>query len=250
MAHLASVATAVFGMSASDRIRQWAVSLDLLLSRLTSGLEKIPLLGGLHPEVTADVEILGKAGQAEIGLRVGFRSPYLGLPLEFEKSQIGSVGEDGRLRPTAFRFFDWQTWRHIDGEVEWTEERRREAAILPHRSDLVLLDLQGETQIGRSETDANADFSMTHFAEDVHVRGHLTVQARQQGHLFEAEHQTAQLQVQGQGPLSNPVRGVHPNNGWRNGCEASTPALAARRSEPGQQNEELIPALYSRGEDV
>ena len=111
IARLVPGATAVVGMKVADRIRHWASSLDLAVIRLTSSLAKIPLLAGLHREVTADVEILGGAGHAEIQLRVRFRSPYLSLPLQIEQSQIGSVGENGRLRPAAFRFFDWHTWR-------------------------------------------------------------------------------------------------------------------------------------------
>ena len=61
-------------MNAWDRIRYWALSLDLQLSRLTFGLEKIPLLGGVHREVTTDVQILSEAGHAEMQLSVSFRS--------------------------------------------------------------------------------------------------------------------------------------------------------------------------------
>ena len=126
--HLGSGARAVFPVNAEGRIRRWALLLDLALIGLTSGLARIPLLAGLHRGVTADVEILPSGANADMRLRVSFRSPYLSLPLQVERSQIGSVAEDGRFKPAAFRFFDWQTWRHIDGDIDWTDVHRQHMA--------------------------------------------------------------------------------------------------------------------------
>ncbi len=111
-------------MIAADRIRERALSLELGFIRLTSFLEKIPFLASLHRKVTADVEILGPETGAAMRLRVRFRSPYLNLPLEVEETQVGYLDEDRRFRPAAFRFFDWHTWAHIDGDLEWSGERR------------------------------------------------------------------------------------------------------------------------------
>jgi hypothetical protein len=57
--------------------------------------------------------------------RLEFQSPYLHQPLEVERSQIGQASEGGaRFTPAAFRFFDWGSWAHIDGEIEWRGGRQ------------------------------------------------------------------------------------------------------------------------------
>jgi hypothetical protein len=107
----------------SDWIRQRAVSLELLLIRYTSFLETIPLLRHLHRNITAGIELLGRGRDIAAGVRVQFKTPYLHLPLEVDKTQIGHEDRDRIFRAAAFRFFDWHTWTHIEGEIDWIGAR-------------------------------------------------------------------------------------------------------------------------------
>ncbi len=107
----------------AQRIRQGALSLELLLIRYSSFLERIPLLRRLHRNITARVELLDGERGFEVGVRVQFMTPYLHLALEVDSSQIGREDRDCRFRATAFRFFDWHSWAHIEGEIEWIGAR-------------------------------------------------------------------------------------------------------------------------------
>jgi len=107
----------------SDWIRQCASSLELRFIRCSAFLERIPLLRYLHRNVTADLEILSREENISIGLRIRFITPYLNLPVAVEKMQIGYEDKDRRFTPTAFRFFDWHSWRHIEGKIEWEGAR-------------------------------------------------------------------------------------------------------------------------------
>jgi hypothetical protein len=102
-----------------DRIRKRALSLELRFIRWSSFLEQIPLLRYLHRNVTAEIDIFGRDDSVAMGIRVRFITPYLNLPTVVEKTQIGSENQDRRFTPTAFRFFDWHSWAHIEGKIDW-----------------------------------------------------------------------------------------------------------------------------------
>ena len=110
-------------MDFAQLFRRRVLSLELQLSRLSTLFGRLPLLRHLHRGVTADIRLLDDPGDSGMLLSVGFRSPYLHLPVEVLKSQIGADEGDGRFRPSAFRFFDWHSWKHMDGAVEWHGER-------------------------------------------------------------------------------------------------------------------------------
>lgn len=111
-------------MGASTWIRQHALSLELRFIHRTAFLGKIPLLRIFHRNVTADVWVLGPEENVALGFVVQFKTPYLHLPVELKKSQIGHEGAGQEFTPSAFRFFDWQSWAHIQGRIEWQDERR------------------------------------------------------------------------------------------------------------------------------
>lgn len=106
-----------------DWIRQRALSLELRFIRWSSFLERIPLLRYLHRNVTADIDVFGRDENIAIGLRIKFITPYLNLPVTVEKTQICSENEERRITPTAFRFFDWHSWAHIEGKIDWEGAR-------------------------------------------------------------------------------------------------------------------------------
>lgn len=58
-----------------------------------------------------------------LGFRVEFRSPYFRLPVEIDTAQIGSEEKQIGFTPAAFRLFDWQSWAHITGSINWLRER-------------------------------------------------------------------------------------------------------------------------------
>ncbi len=111
-------------MAMSDWIPRYVLALELRFIQRASFLERIPLLRILHRRVTADVRVLGSEEGVPGGFVVRFKTPYLHLPVEVAKSQIGHEGVDGKFCPSAFRFFDWHSWRHIEGGIEWIGERR------------------------------------------------------------------------------------------------------------------------------
>ena len=111
-------------MAFTDFFRQQILALELRFSRLSTPLERLPLLRHLHRGVTADVRLLDAPEGIGIGLSIEFLSPYLHLPVEVKKSQIGIDEAGEEFRPSAFRFFDWHSWTHIDGNIEWCGERR------------------------------------------------------------------------------------------------------------------------------
>ncbi len=109
-----------------SRLIRRLLPLELLLIRRTSFLRRIPLLWRLHHQVTARLTLLGAAEDTAPAFRIDFVTPYLHLPTEADQSQIGILDGDSRFRPEAFRFFDWQSWTHIGGEIEWHGERELE----------------------------------------------------------------------------------------------------------------------------
>lgn len=106
-------------MISSAWLRQRTLAVELRCSRFLTFLKRIPLLRHLHRGVTARVEILGPEEHTKIRFRIKFLSPYLHFPVAVEKSQIGYNDKDGKFTPTAFRFFDWHSWNHMEGIVEW-----------------------------------------------------------------------------------------------------------------------------------
>ena len=97
--------------------------LELLFIRSMSFLGRIPLLWRLHRQVTARLTLLEEGGGAVPAFRIDFATPYLNLPVAADRRQIGFEDNDSRFQPEAFRFFDWQSWTHIGGEIEWHGER-------------------------------------------------------------------------------------------------------------------------------
>jgi hypothetical protein len=93
--------------------------LELLLIRRMSFLRKVPLLGRLHHQVTARLALLDEGRGGDLAFRLDFETPYLRLPVEVDRNQIRIGDTDSGFSPAAFRFFDWQSWAHIDGEIEW-----------------------------------------------------------------------------------------------------------------------------------
>lgn len=106
-----------------DRFLQSVSSLELRFIRWSSFLEKIPLLKYFHRNVTAVIDIFGPDENVAIGLRINFITPYLNLPVMVEQAQIGTENEEHRFTPAAFRFFDWHSWAHIEGRVDWEGAR-------------------------------------------------------------------------------------------------------------------------------
>jgi hypothetical protein len=67
--------------------------------------------------------VLGQEKKCGVRFSVEFKTPYLRFPVEIEKAQIGFENEKCRFRPEAFRLFDWQSWVHIEGDIDWQGER-------------------------------------------------------------------------------------------------------------------------------
>lgn len=107
----------------STRWAQRLLPLEFLLIRWTSFLHKVPLVRRLHRKVTAQLVLIGDGTRAVNAFRVNFETPYLRLPVEVDRSQIGMEKGDSGIRPAAFRFFDWQSWVHIEGAIVWHGER-------------------------------------------------------------------------------------------------------------------------------
>jgi hypothetical protein len=108
---------------ASHWIRARLVPLELRLAGRLAFLQRVPLLRRLYRRVTARVAVHAGAPGGALVLRVDFETPYLGLPVEVEKAQIGTDVPPNGLEPASFRFFDWHSWQHIGGEIAWTGER-------------------------------------------------------------------------------------------------------------------------------
>jgi len=101
--------------------------LELLLIRRISFLRRIPLLRRLHRQSTAWLTLLCDVPGKRSALRLDFEIPYLHLPLEVDRNQIGFEDAGSGFKPAAFRFFNWRSWAHIAGNVQWYGEL---AAIL------------------------------------------------------------------------------------------------------------------------
>jgi hypothetical protein len=90
-------------------------------------LKRVPLLRFLYRSVTADLRVLPFEGGVAVKFEVEFRSPYFRIPVSVDMGQVGLVKSRQWFEPGAFRLFDWQTWAHIDGNVEWHGERRTQS---------------------------------------------------------------------------------------------------------------------------
>lgn len=122
-------------MISSDWIRQRALTLELGFIRCSSVLERVPLLRYLHRNVTADLEILSPEENIKVGLRIKFITPYLKIPVALEKTQIGYEDQNRNFTPTAFRFFDWHSWAHIEGKIDW--EGARSVIVEGKRTEII-----------------------------------------------------------------------------------------------------------------
>ncbi|MEW8505752.1 MAG: hypothetical protein AB2598_03545 [Candidatus Thiodiazotropha sp.] len=91
-------------------------------------MDQTPLLRLFRRQVTAEVSMLEEETNSAVGFRVEFKTPYLHLPVEIDKTQIGDDDNQLEFRPAAFRFFDWQSWAHIAGEICWLRERQVEVS--------------------------------------------------------------------------------------------------------------------------
>jgi len=107
----------------TSRLTDQLRSLELHLMQRSRMLHKIPLLRRLQRRVTARLTLLGEGVKAAQRFRVDFLTPFLKLPVEVERAQIGAERLDGSFEPAAFRFFDWQTWMCIEGAITWHGER-------------------------------------------------------------------------------------------------------------------------------
>ncbi len=82
------------------------------------------MLRGLARQVTARLTLFDGRDGAPPGFRLDFETPYLHLPVEVDQAQIGAELAGGGFSAAAFRYFDWQSWAHMDGDVLWHGERR------------------------------------------------------------------------------------------------------------------------------
>lgn len=106
-------------MPFSEILRRRLLAVELRCSRRLSFLKGIPLLRHLHRGVTASIEMLDPKEHIAIWFRIKFLSPYLHLPVAVEKTQVGYSDKHDKFTPTAFRFFDWHSWNHIEGIIAW-----------------------------------------------------------------------------------------------------------------------------------
>jgi len=110
-------------MGSAHTVRDAIVLLELLFVCHAAFLRRIPLLRLLYRTVTAEPRIVLSHDRLATEISIDFRSPYFHLPVSVDKSQIGQVDSCQLLKPAAFRLFEWQTWVHINGNVEWHGER-------------------------------------------------------------------------------------------------------------------------------
>ncbi|PID42527.1 MAG: hypothetical protein CSA52_01400 [Gammaproteobacteria bacterium] len=106
-------------------IKRLILLFELAIINSTSLFSKIPLLQYLHRTVTANVEVLSPEGSDAFSFSVRFKTPYFHLPLEIAKTQVGHESDTNAFQPSAFLFFDWQSWQHITGKIKWLGERSK-----------------------------------------------------------------------------------------------------------------------------
>ncbi len=110
-------------MDSTHPIRDSILLVELLFVCHTAFFKRVPLLRLTYRSVTAVFQVLPPHDRVAAEFRINFRSPYFHIPVSVDRSQIGRIKRDQSLKPGAFRVFDWQTWAHIDGNVEWHGER-------------------------------------------------------------------------------------------------------------------------------
>ncbi len=110
-------------MTSSNWVRR-LLPVELRLIRQTSFLRRVPMLRRLGRQVTARLTLFDATAGAPPGFRLDFETPYLHLPVEVDQAQIGAESAGGGFSAAAFRYFDWQSWVHMDGDVLWHGERR------------------------------------------------------------------------------------------------------------------------------
>ena len=110
-------------MSPLCSIRKWLLQLELRYLRTCSFLDTAPRLRFFNRKITANITIIYADEWHGIRFRIDFLTPYFKLPVAVEKTQIGRETDDCLLQTASFRFFNWQTWAHIDGSIQWHGER-------------------------------------------------------------------------------------------------------------------------------
>jgi hypothetical protein len=113
-------------MSSPSWVRR-LLPLELMLIRRMAFLGKVPMLWRLRRQITARLTLMGRGPAAAPAFRLDFETPYLRLPVEVDRGQVGAYEPGSGFRPAAFRFFDWRSWMHIEGRIEW--HGRRDAAL-------------------------------------------------------------------------------------------------------------------------
>jgi hypothetical protein len=122
-------------MLISRWIHHWVVPRELRLAGRLSSLRRVPLLRYLVRRVTARLKVRAEVPGGAMTLHLDFETPYLHLPVEVEKAQIGTDRPPDRVEPASFRFFDWHSWQHIDGQISWLGEQ--EVSLGERRVELV-----------------------------------------------------------------------------------------------------------------
>jgi len=110
-------------MIALDWIRRHALTIELWFLQRASLFGRISLLRIFQRGVTADVRVMSPEENVVVAFIVQFLTPYLHLPVAVVKSQVGHEDAGGEFSPAAFRFFDWHSWAHIEGRIEWHGEQ-------------------------------------------------------------------------------------------------------------------------------
>lgn len=105
-----------------DSFKRWLTQLELRYVSRSSVLKKRRWLALFRRKITADLSLTSADENSGIQLKIDFRTPYFHLPVAVLKSQIGQTNSDQRLEPSSFRCFDWHSWAHLDGTVQWYGE--------------------------------------------------------------------------------------------------------------------------------
>jgi len=122
-------------MSLFGSIKKWLLQMELRYLRNNSYLEHTPGLRFFNRKITADIAIIYADDIRGIRFRIDFRTPYFKFPVAVEKTQIGQKTGNSLLQTASFRFFNWQSWAHIDGRIQWHGERI--STIRGNRKELI-----------------------------------------------------------------------------------------------------------------
>jgi len=110
-------------MSLFNSFKKWLLRMELRYLQNQLFPDRISWLRVFNRRITADIELTNSNETGDIRFRIDFHTPYFRLPVAVEKTQIGRVTSDGLLQPASFRFFDWNSWAHMDGAVQWHAEQ-------------------------------------------------------------------------------------------------------------------------------